>query len=1215
MPGKRIAQNDKYYGLTCSAASFGTTAASSSLSINGSNFSVALWTHPDTDTASSNILFLSAGVGYPTDGILINQFGSSLFLYFKTGAPLVVGNGYFGIAPPQSGDVRGIQPFKKWFRLVVTFNTSTNTVTAYRDGLLFLQTVIAAPGAFAATPSLQFGGGAAVTCKLSDIVFSNTTEWSATDVANDYFYNKDFPSITNRWEMQENFGSIANSSTNTLNYFTLTSPSWLEGPSQNRQKSDNWLYDSEDLSNNTNWSKVNTTVTPNSIIAPNGTTTASMITDSNDGGSTSHYLNQFVSTTHSGVVTLSAFVKAGTKNFFALAPDGAAVQVMYNLSTGNIDSFLNGTNLVRRYGMEDAGNGWYRCWVTFYHDMTFNNFRFYICNSTGSLTYTGAGTGTIYMWGTQLSMGEKLKPYVWSNRQFRALNEAPPVKYENFLQYSEEFDNAYWTKVASSITANAVVGPIPYDNLTTADSLVDTGVNTNHGITRTVTGLVVGQSYTLSAWAKGNNRSWVVLSALNGTAQSWVNLAGASALGTSVGAIINRTFEFFANGWFKTSITFVATATSTDIGIYAANANGTLSYLGSTTSAIYIFGAQLTNSTTPQFYSRTGGSTVSNQIIYTKGENLLRRSQEFDNVTAWPLISTPTITPNTTIAPDGTLTGYTINDTSAVAFQGISQTYQLYTNATFTDNRPYTFTIYVKKNLAATSVCGFNYNLSGGTAQSYSFRINPVDGSFTIGGQIGDVEEINGWYRCWVSIINNGTNNAFVVGLYPATGTIVSGDNAATTGSQVFWGAQLSNSLGPVPYVRTYDRGTSFFGSGRSYNNKPNLLSRSSELDNAAWDKASYPVTISANSTTAPDGTLTADTVTASGGTTYHFATQQFPIQPWMYQAFPTGLGIRGQLVTYSAFVKAKDVPYVEIAQSTGGLWHRTWFDLSTESIGTIENGTNATLERYSNGWYRVSLTFNIDAAGTPDFCIGPTPAFGTTGTWAAGITSIYVWGCQVVYGMAPQPLSTTTSLQVSNSNTSFSARNQTFNKNLLLQSNTLNTTWSTAGGAATVTANADTAPDGTLTADRIFETNVSSAFFVGQAITVPTSQIYTVSGYFKKGVGRDWIALSSTGGASAVWFNINTGTIGSSSSTILDKDIVSVGNGWYLCWVSNIGVNTIRAYLANISGNASYAGNSANYVSAWGLQVTDGVGPKPLTTTTTTAINTNAYGGRVILI
>ncbi len=68
---------------------------------------------------------------------------------------------------------------------------------------------------------------------------------------------------------------------------------------------------------------------------------------------------------------------------------------------------------------------------------------------------------------------------------------------------------------------------------------------------------------------------------------------------------------------------------------------------------------------------------------------------------------------------------------------------------------------------------------------------------------------------------------------------------------------------------------------------------------------------------------------------------------------------------TVSYFVKYVSHQWIRLKQifwSGGDSDTSTWFDIQNGVIGTNENDS-ATIEAYPNGWYRVSITFTIDAA------------------------------------------------------------------------------------------------------------------------------------------------------------------------------------------------------------------------------------------------------------
>ena len=75
----------------------------------------------------------------------------------------------------------------------------------------------------------------------------------------------------------------------------------------------------------------------------------------------------------------------------------------------------------------------------------------------------------------------------------------------NLLTYTEQFDNAIWTKSIATITANTEVAP---DGTMTADRFVSTG-GAYPQVYQYVSGLVAGQPYTFSVWVKSDGTTQV----------------------------------------------------------------------------------------------------------------------------------------------------------------------------------------------------------------------------------------------------------------------------------------------------------------------------------------------------------------------------------------------------------------------------------------------------------------------------------------------------------------------------------------------------------------------------------------------------------------------------------------------------------------------------------------------------------------------------------
>lgn len=175
--------------------------------------------------------------------------------------------------------------------------------------------------------------------------------------------------------------------------------------------------------------------------------------------------------------------------------------------------------------------------------------------------------------------------------------------------YSEQFDNAAWTKGGCSVTANAAIAP---DGTTTVDKLTE-GTNTgDHVLYRSVS-MTSGTPISAIFFAKSAEISEMVLAfssaAFGGIEQQVTfNLASkskATKAGTPTAEIVD-----IGSGVFLCCITATPTvSTSSNVALYLSK-SGSTSYTGDGTSGLYIWGAKIYAGTGPTSYLPTVASGV-----------------------------------------------------------------------------------------------------------------------------------------------------------------------------------------------------------------------------------------------------------------------------------------------------------------------------------------------------------------------------------------------------------------------------------------------------------------------------------------------------------------------------------------------------------------------------------------------------------------------------
>ena len=346
------------------------------------------------------------------------------------------------------------------------------------------------------------------------------------------------------------------------------------------------LFSSPQDFSNTYWVKQSVLLTSSQEVAPDGTLTADLIVDTNATGSPSNHRVHTNISFSAGSYTVSFYVKNVDAQWLHIRNGTAALSTFFDIVNDVVGQENLGTGTIT-----NLDNGWKRLSVSFTDASSFVSIGIGFATADGVNSYT-TSTGTrFYLWGAQLELGSTATEYFPTNINQPRFDWASTAQLpQNLLRYTEQFDNAYWSKVAVAVTPDTETAP---NGTLTADYFNATNPSNAFPQINLDTNVLPNTNYVFSIYAKQAERTSLVVQVRSGA--------------TIISTVVNTTN--LDSNWIRLSGSF-NTQNLTSVTLRILFSASSVSWSG--TQGIYIWGAQLELGDTATEYKSNGAFAPTN---------------------------------------------------------------------------------------------------------------------------------------------------------------------------------------------------------------------------------------------------------------------------------------------------------------------------------------------------------------------------------------------------------------------------------------------------------------------------------------------------------------------------------------------------------------------------------------------------------------------------